>query len=578
MRRSRRPSTRRRSPASPRKRPNAHGQLRRRRFRQGQAGPRRRRRRLGRHRQPGEARGHGEVRRRGGILYFPTVAAPITVSYNLSGVDKLQLDARHAGRDLLPQDHEVERRGDRRDERRRRPAGHRHRRRAPLRRFGDDEQLHQVPHDRGARRRGRSAAVTRSTGPPTPRPATATPVSRRSSATPNGAIGYVDLADADGGEACRHAPRSRTRPASFIAPTLDGAHGGGRDRARSNADLTYNPLNASGAKAYPITSPTYIIVYKTTKNSAQTVNIQGWLNYVLAAAKDWRTMPGFAPLPSQPGGQGSRPNRPDQSAKERPAWRTPPLRRTTARRGHVTHGSAGDVWADRIFRGLALVAGLTVLAILALIAYLDHHGGVARVQGRGHLVHHVQRLDPERGQVRRAGVHLRHALHRVDRDRDRGAGESSASRCSRPSWRRGGCDGRRSTSSTCSRRSRRSSTASGACSCSHRGSRPKYQYVADAIGDLPLLGRFFGPPVSGGRGFMTCRPDPRGDDHADHHRAQLAKRSRRSRRTTRTPRSAWARPAGRCCASRCSRVCVPASSARSCSASAGRWARRSPWR
>ena len=29
----------------------------------------------------------------GGILYFPTVAAPITVSYNLTGVDKLQLDA-----------------------------------------------------------------------------------------------------------------------------------------------------------------------------------------------------------------------------------------------------------------------------------------------------------------------------------------------------------------------------------------------------------------------------------------------------------------------------------------------------
>src|SRR6187455_3043633 len=37
--------------------------------------------------------------------------------------------------------------------------------------------------------------------------------------------------------------------------------------------------------------------------------------------------------------------------------------------GNVTHGRAGDVWTDRIFRGTALVAGLTVLAILALIAY-----------------------------------------------------------------------------------------------------------------------------------------------------------------------------------------------------------------
>ena len=32
---------------------------------------------------------------------------------------------------------------------------------------------------------------------------------------------------------------------------------------------------------------------------------------------------------------------------------------------------------------------------------------------------------------------------------------------------------------------------------------PKYQTIADSIGGLPLLGRFFGPPVSGGRGFMT---------------------------------------------------------------------------
>jgi ABC-type phosphate transport system permease subunit len=30
---------------------------------------------------------------------------------------------------------------------------------------------------------------------------------------------------------------------------------------------------------------------------------------------------------------------------------------------------AGDLWADRVFRGLAFGAGLTVLAVLALIAY-----------------------------------------------------------------------------------------------------------------------------------------------------------------------------------------------------------------
>jgi phosphate transport system permease protein len=37
--------------------------------------------------------------------------------------------------------------------------------------------------------------------------------------------------------------------------------------------------------------------------------------------------------------------------------------------GSVTHGSTRDVWVDRAFRGAAFVAGFTVLAALALIAY-----------------------------------------------------------------------------------------------------------------------------------------------------------------------------------------------------------------
>ncbi|MDQ1521371.1 MAG: hypothetical protein QOI55_2444, partial [Actinomycetota bacterium] len=44
-------------------------------------------------------------------------------------------------------------------------------------------------------------------------------------------------------------------------------------------------------------------------------------------------------------------------------------RDSEAERPLQSHGRAGDVWADRIFRGVTLVAGLTVLAILALIAY-----------------------------------------------------------------------------------------------------------------------------------------------------------------------------------------------------------------
>jgi phosphate transport system permease protein len=44
-------------------------------------------------------------------------------------------------------------------------------------------------------------------------------------------------------------------------------------------------------------------------------------------------------------------------------------RDSEAERPLESPGNAGDVWADRIFRGITLVAGLAVLAILALIAY-----------------------------------------------------------------------------------------------------------------------------------------------------------------------------------------------------------------
>ena len=116
---------------------------------------------------------------------------------------------------------------------------------------GHDEQLHQVPRRPRRPTTGRSAAVTRSTGPPTRRPGTATRVSRRSSSDTEGAIGYVDLADADGREPAARA-RSRTRPASS-SPRRSTARPR-RSRARRSApDLTYNPLNASGASAYPIT-------------------------------------------------------------------------------------------------------------------------------------------------------------------------------------------------------------------------------------------------------------------------------------------------------------------------------------
>ena len=76
-----------------------HHQLRRRRLGQGPSGPRRPDRRLGRHRRHHQGRGLPKFKG-GDVLYFPTVVAPITVSYNLDGVEKLQLSADDHRQDL----------------------------------------------------------------------------------------------------------------------------------------------------------------------------------------------------------------------------------------------------------------------------------------------------------------------------------------------------------------------------------------------------------------------------------------------------------------------------------------------
>ena len=78
----------------------------------------------------------------GEVLYFPILLGPITVSYNVQGVDKLQLSAETHRQDLPARHQEVERQGDRRRQPGREAARRRHRRRPPRRRLGHHPELH----------------------------------------------------------------------------------------------------------------------------------------------------------------------------------------------------------------------------------------------------------------------------------------------------------------------------------------------------------------------------------------------------------------------------------------------------
>jgi phosphate transport system substrate-binding protein len=83
-----------------------------------------------------------------------------------------------------------------------------------------------------------------------------------------------------------------------VAPTLD-ATSAAIAAASVNADLTYDPTDASGAAAYPIASPTWIVIYKTQTDAAKGNALKAFLRYVLtdgqgSVAKD----NDYAPLSS----------------------------------------------------------------------------------------------------------------------------------------------------------------------------------------------------------------------------------------------------------------------------------------
>ena len=169
----------------------------------------------------------------------------------------------------------------------------------------------------------------------------------------------------------------------------------------------------------------------------------------------------------------------------------------------VTHGAAGDVWADRIFRGLALVAGLAVLAVLALIAISTTDQAWPAFKSEGLSFVTSDTWIPNENKfgalafiygtlytsliaiVIAVPISLGIALFTT---------ELAPRRLRRP------------TIYVIDLLAAIPSVVYGLWGILVLAPwiQPKYQSIADSIGSLPVLGRIFGPPVSGGRGFMTA--------------------------------------------------------------------------
>jgi ABC-type phosphate transport system substrate-binding protein len=111
----------------------------------------------------------------------------------------------------------------------------------------------------------------------------------------DGAIGYVDFSDAKA--ANLKFASIKNSAGSFIAPSIEGASAAVA-ATKINPDLTYNPLNASGATSYPITSPTWIIVYEKQTSGTQGSALKKFLMYTLNQGQALAAGVNFAKLPA----------------------------------------------------------------------------------------------------------------------------------------------------------------------------------------------------------------------------------------------------------------------------------------
>ena len=112
----------------------------------------------------------------------------------------------------------------------------------------------------------------------------------------SGAIGYVDYSDAKAAGLVW--AQVKNEAGNYVDATLAGASAAAAS-ATVNANLTYDPIWASGSDAYPITSPTYIITYTKYSSAGTTALLQAFLNYILSS--DGQKLAGtvdFSALPS----------------------------------------------------------------------------------------------------------------------------------------------------------------------------------------------------------------------------------------------------------------------------------------
>ncbi len=114
-----------------------------------------------------------------------------------------------------------------------------------------------------------------------------------------GAVGYVEQAYALQNGFTYAAVKNKA--GQYVLPTLQAASAAAAGGAIP-ADLTVSTINAPGATAYPITSQTFIVVYKDMckagRTKAQAIAVKKFITYGLGPGQKVEQQLDFAPLPA----------------------------------------------------------------------------------------------------------------------------------------------------------------------------------------------------------------------------------------------------------------------------------------
>ena len=231
----------------------------------------------------------------GSFLYVPTVAAPITVSYNLSGVSNLQLSGETVGKIFSRQ---IKKWND--------PAiaadntgvtlpdknivvAHRSDGSGTTNNF--TKYLVKAAPNSWKLGSGDTVAWPADTQGGDKNTGVAQIIKQA-----DGAIGYVDMADAVASKLVFASLKNKD--GKFVKASLAGATAalGG---ATIKDDLTYDPLDAAGADSYPITAPTYILVKPTYSDAAKGKAVKAFLKWLLTDGQKVAEGQNFAKLPTE---------------------------------------------------------------------------------------------------------------------------------------------------------------------------------------------------------------------------------------------------------------------------------------